>query len=131
MPIVFSSYGQILTRDGKVIPPDKRDTNFVSRLKMQIVHDYEVSPKDGDWQAARISDLKAWRDYYRALAAKMNEFPVAPEPQSPAADVLLALSNTVRRLKNCEKRASCVTRGFRLITILMIRRKFYFHTWPF
>ena len=41
---------------------------------------------------AKISDLKAWQNYYRALAATTNEFPVAPQPQSPAADVLLALS---------------------------------------
>ena len=91
-PIVFTSYGQILTRDGKVIPPDQRDTNFVNRLKMEIVYNYEESPKDGNWQAAKISDLKTWRDYYRALAAKTNEFPVAPQLQTPAQDVLLALS---------------------------------------
>ena len=91
-PIVFTSYGQILTRDGKAIPPDKRDTNFVNRLNMDIVHNYEESPKNGDWRTAKISDLKTWRDYYRALAATTNEFPVAPQPQSPAADVLLALS---------------------------------------
>ena len=81
-----------MTRDGKVISPDKRDTNFVNRLNMEIAHEYEESPKDGDWRMAKTSDLKVWRDYYRALAAKTNEFPVAPQPQSPATDVLLALS---------------------------------------
>ena len=91
-PIVSTSWGQILTRDGKMIPYDKRDTNYVSRLKMEIVHNYEESPKDGDWRMAKISDLKAWRDYYRALAVKTNEFPVATQPQTPAQDVLLALS---------------------------------------
>lgn len=91
-PIVFTSYGQMLTRDGKVIPQDKRDTNFVNRLKMDVVHNYEDSPKNGNWPMAKISDLKTWRNYYRALAATTNEFPVAPQPQSPAADVLLALS---------------------------------------
>ena len=59
---------------------------------MEIVHNYEESPKDGNWQTGKISDLKTWRDYYRALAAKTNEFPVAPQPQTPAQDVLLALS---------------------------------------
>ena len=39
-----------------------------------------------------MSDLKVWQQYYRALAAKTNDFPVALQPQSPAADVLLALS---------------------------------------
>ena len=91
-PIVYSSYGQWLTRDGKAIPPDKRNTNFVNRLKMNIVYNYEESPKNGNWQTAKMSDLKAWRNYYSALAATTNGFPVAPQPQSPAADVLLALS---------------------------------------
>jgi hypothetical protein len=91
-PIVFTSYGQILTRDGKVISEGKRDTNFVNRLGMEIADNYEDSPKDGNWQTAKISNLKAWRNYYRALAATTNEFPVAPQPQSPAQDVLLTLS---------------------------------------
>jgi hypothetical protein len=91
-PIVFTSYGQMLTRDGKLIPYKNRDTNFVNRLKMDIVHNYEDSPKNGNWEIAKISDLETWRNYYRALAAKTNEFPVQPQPQSPAADVLLALS---------------------------------------
>jgi hypothetical protein len=59
---------------------------------MNVVHNYEELPKDGNWQMAKISNLKSWRDYYRELAAKTNEFPVAPQPQSPVADVLLALS---------------------------------------
>jgi hypothetical protein len=91
-PIVFTSYGQILTREGNEIPYQQRDTNFVYRLKMNVVHNYEELPKDGNWQMAKISNLKSWRDYYRELAAKTNEFPVAPQPQSPVADVLLALS---------------------------------------
>jgi hypothetical protein len=81
-----------LTRDGKAIPPDKRDMNFINRLKIEIVHNYEDSPKGGNWQIAKTSDLKIWRNYYRALAATTNEFPIAPQPQSPATDVLLALS---------------------------------------
>ena len=42
---------------------------------------------------------KPWQDYYRAPAPTnrnstitTNEFPIAPQPQTPAADVLLALS---------------------------------------
>jgi hypothetical protein len=91
-PIVFTSYGQMLTRDGKMIPYKDRDTNFVNRLKMDVVHNYEDSPKDGNWMLAKISDLKGWRNYYRALAATTNEFPVATQPQSAADDVLLVLS---------------------------------------
>jgi len=43
---------------------------------------------------ARITDLKIWQASYRhpAKASLINEFPVAPQPQTPAKDVLLALS---------------------------------------
>jgi hypothetical protein len=40
----------------------------------------------------RDTTLAAWQNYYRALAAKTNLFPVSPQPQTPAQDVLLALS---------------------------------------
>jgi hypothetical protein len=36
--------------------------------------------------------LKEWQAFYRALATKTNEFAIPRQPQSPAADVLLALS---------------------------------------
>src|ERR1035437_702456 len=38
-PIVFTSYGQILTRVGKLIPPEKRDDHFVVRMRMPITLD--------------------------------------------------------------------------------------------
>ena len=48
---------------------------------------------------AELTDLKAWQFYYRlpqdtnsAYFPHTNEFPVSAQPQSPAADVLLALS---------------------------------------
>jgi hypothetical protein len=36
--------------------------------------------------------LQVWQKYFRDLATKTNIYPVAPQPQSPAKDVLLALS---------------------------------------
>jgi len=90
-PIAFTSYGSILTRDGKRIPYEQRDTNFVERIKMEIAH-YDGWPTNGNWQKSTVSDLRVWQNYYRALAAKTNEFSVPSQPQSPAADVLFALS---------------------------------------
>ncbi len=92
-PIAFTSYGFILTRDGKRIPHEQRDTNFVERIKMEIAH-YDGWPTNGtgNWQKSTVSDLRIWQNYYRALAAKTNEFSVPSQPQSPAADVLFALS---------------------------------------
>ena len=91
-PIAFTSYGQLLTRDGKRIPHEQRDTNFVVRMQMSIAHDYNDPTNGfGNWEKGKFTNLEAWQRYYRDLAAKANEFAVPVQPQSPAADVLLAL----------------------------------------
>jgi hypothetical protein len=50
----------------------------------------------GSWQETRLTDLTEWQTYFRACNAtpggKTNGFPIAAQPQTPAADVLLALS---------------------------------------
>jgi hypothetical protein len=48
----------------------------------------------GSWAAAHASDLKPWQSYYREVEKMYPAagIPVAPQPQSSAADVLLALS---------------------------------------
>jgi hypothetical protein len=58
------------------------------------------APSTGNWLKAQRVDLLAWQSFYRGtnnlFAAQSgpptNYFPVAKQPQSPAADVLLALS---------------------------------------
>jgi hypothetical protein len=100
-PIVFTSYAQMLTRDGKAIPWKDRDTNFNDRLALNITRSIENwlnEPTNGYWAKGTITDLKGWQAYYRAPfetnqnSTSINEFPIAPQPQSPAQDVLLALS---------------------------------------
>ena len=90
-PIVASGYSSILDKNGHEIVP--RNTNVVNRLSMAVAHNDDVV-KDGvgNWQKSTMSDLKVWQQYYRAQSAKTNEFPVALQPQTPADDVLLALS---------------------------------------
>jgi hypothetical protein len=46
------------------------------------------------WTTSRVTDLKPWQSYYHDLGKNYpaTEIPVAPQPQSPAQDVLLALS---------------------------------------
>jgi tetratricopeptide (TPR) repeat protein len=92
-PIVFTSYGNMLTREGKEIPPKDRETNFVNRLKMAVAANGK-SPSNGigNRQKSTMTDLKVWQQYYRAQAETADAFPVALQPQSAAADVLLALS---------------------------------------
>jgi len=45
---------------------------------------------EGSWEKNTMSDFKALQKYYRGLTN--GKFPVSPQPQTPAADVLLALS---------------------------------------
>jgi len=69
--------------------PGQAQYEFCQPIENEHVYNYEESPKNGNWQIAKISDLKVWRNYYSALAATTNEFPVAPQPQSPAATCCL------------------------------------------
>ena len=50
----------------------------------------------GNWQKGKFTDLTEWQRYFRNYsttpAGKTNGFAVAVQPQSPAADVLTALS---------------------------------------
>ena len=93
-PIAFTSYGQMITRDGKPIPNAQRDTNFLVRMQLNLVENDVYGPTNaaGDRSQGRFINLSAWQNYYRELARKTNEFPVPAQPGSPAADVLLALS---------------------------------------
>jgi hypothetical protein len=111
-PIVVKSYAANLSKsDSAPFPPpvsifntDDTKTNVVDPLAMEIF-DREYSsdnPTNGDWAIGRKTDLKAFQLYYRTLATNKNEFPVAAEQQSPAADVLLALSkydSTIEELR--------------------------------
>jgi hypothetical protein len=92
-PIVASSYEEMLDKNGHEIVP--RRTNIVNRLGMELYGNNSLlhyPTNGGNWEMGTKTDLKALQLYYRALAAKTNEFPVALQAQSPAADVLLALS---------------------------------------
>lgn len=92
-PIVYSSYGAELARDGKSMPPAARGTNLVNRLLMPVAVDDNLPGNCwGDRVQGKYTNLKAFQNYYRAAAAKTNVFPVPAQPGSPADDVLLALS---------------------------------------
>jgi hypothetical protein len=83
-------------------------TNFVDRFYMPLALDEDWPTNGwGNWQKAKLTDLKPLQDYYRKLAATTNLFPVAPQPQSPAQDVLLALSKydpTIEELRQASLR---------------------------
>jgi hypothetical protein len=97
-PIVVSCYGQMLDRTGHEISP--RNTNLVNRLQISCLREADTgdNPEIGSWQKGVLTDLKVWQQYYRnptktnSWKYKPGEFPLAAQPQTPAADVLLALN---------------------------------------
>ncbi len=80
--------------------PDDGRTNFTDRMATPWRNnDSTDAPTNGDWAKGTITDLKLWQTYYRApvqtnrnSTITTNEFPIAPQPQTPAQDVLLAMS---------------------------------------
>lgn len=96
-PIMFSTYGSMIDKTGHEINP--RNTNVVNRLELNRYrsNDYSVDLSNGNWALQTLTDLKPWQKYYRTPSTNgtgtiTNEFPTSPQPQSPAKDVLLALS---------------------------------------
>jgi hypothetical protein len=84
-------------------------TNLVDRFDMPLAKNDSDWPAHarGNWQMATLTDLRIWQNYYRTLAAKTNLFPVAPPPQTPAQDVLTALSKydpTIEALRAASQR---------------------------
>ena len=76
-------------------------TNFSNRLALSLEHgnDWQDEPTNGYWARGTVTDIAAWQAYFRApiqtnknSTAATNAFPIAPQPQTPAQDVLLALS---------------------------------------
>jgi hypothetical protein len=78
-------------------------TNFVRPLGIPVeLSRLSFTNQTRGWQQAEKTDLKAWQEYYRRLAALTNYFPHASQPQMPAEDVLVALSkydSTIEKLR--------------------------------
>ena len=77
------------------------DTNCHDRVVFSVYGPKsDKAPSTSNWVKAQRVDLAAWQAFYRGsnnlFAAQSgpptNYFPIAKEPQAPAADVLLALS---------------------------------------
>jgi hypothetical protein len=103
-PIVATSYEWTMDRHGRKLASN--NTNIVNRLDFYLGDISRQTNGIGQWPKSTTSDLKPLQEYYRTLAATTNLFPVSPQPQSPAADVLLALGKfnaTVEELREVGK----------------------------
>jgi hypothetical protein len=103
-------------------------TNFTDRLALDIFHQEQTAmpkieqPKFASWHKSELTDLQSWQNYYRVSSftnraelktpffspakAFTNGFPASPQPQTPAQDVLLALSkydSTIEELREASK----------------------------
>ena len=110
-PVVASSYEAWLDNQGNQIDPQTHNPNakIVNRMAMAVYgDDYggKWFTNQANWAKGTVTDLKVWQNYYRALAARTNLFSVPPQPQSPAADVLQALSKydlTIEELRRASR----------------------------
>jgi hypothetical protein len=99
-PVVASCYERYFDKNGHELIP--RNTNVVDRLSILDWRDIsyenqrEKVPDSAGWLAAQKMDLKAWQAFFRSPpptnSILTNSFPIAPQLQTPADDVLLALS---------------------------------------
>ncbi|MGA2246803.1 MAG: hypothetical protein ABSH48_17565 [Verrucomicrobiota bacterium] len=84
-------------RENTVASPQSA-TNAVDGLKLEMYRGDSARWPDigGNWQKRTLTDLKPWQTYFREFSqspeGRTNGFPIAAQPQAPAADVLLALS---------------------------------------
>jgi hypothetical protein len=96
-----------------------RETNFLGQRMFHVTRENGSSPKQtGDWIKGELTDLKAWQTYYRTPPTNaLDEFPVAPQPQTPARDVLLALSKydtAIEELRSVTNEMFCFFAGNKL-----------------
>jgi hypothetical protein len=97
-PIVAAALNALQNQNEYSMEP-RGGTNDVNRMNFNIYPgDVEHSPTNGggNWQKGKLADLKEWQSYYRTFSqspeGKTNGFPIAAQPQTPATDILLALS---------------------------------------
>lgn len=96
-PIVASTYASMLDKNGHELKP--RNNRIVNRLAMHLDDGSGWNGPVGDWAAGTLTDLRPWQTYYSHSSfltnspgpSATNELSMNANPQSAAADVLLAL----------------------------------------
>jgi hypothetical protein len=95
-PIVAEALNALQNKNPYSLEP--HGTNSVNRMEFNIYRGDSTNwpMTGGNWQKGKLTDLKQWQTYFRTFSqspeGKTNGFPVAAQPQTPAADILLALS---------------------------------------
>lgn len=125
-PIMVTSYiGRMHRAPNDSWSPNMDVSNRLLMTLERTNYSFSTNVSIGLWPKAMLTDLKPWQEYYRAIAVTnvwncdngptnmeiiplvANEFPIAAQPQSPSADVLLALSRyqqTLDELQHASER---------------------------
>jgi hypothetical protein len=123
-PVLATAYNVKFYRKGQA---EEGTYNYrPSPLDMELSRTNYATPTNmvvGSWAESRLTDLEPWQEYFRAAALTniwscdgrstnieitlldTNEFPTSAMPQTPAADVLLALSRYEWPLQEIQKAA--------------------------
>ena len=94
-PIVAAALEALQNQNPESLKP--HGTNRVNRIDFNIYRGDSGNwpTSGGNWQIGKLTDLKERQSYFRKFAetpeGRTNGFPVPAQPQTPAADVLLAL----------------------------------------
>lgn len=88
--------------------PISRSAVLATNYLWMITYFPQTPDTSGDWAAARMTDLRPWQSYYRNLGQTnpSADIAITPKPQTPAQDVLLALSKydpLIERLRQDSK----------------------------
>jgi tetratricopeptide (TPR) repeat protein len=96
-PIVAAALEALQNQNPDSLKP--HGTNSVNRMDFNIYRGNSGNwpTNGGNRQTDKLTDLKPWQNYFRKFAetpeGRTNGFPVAAQPQTSAADVLLALGS--------------------------------------
>jgi len=103
-----------MERNGHAAGSSRSETDGIKRMDLYFYRgDVALTPTNGggNWQKRTLTDLKPWQTYFRNYSlspeGRTNGFPIAAQSQTPAADVLLALSefdSTVDVLRQASQR---------------------------
>ena len=107
-PIVAAALNALQNQNEYSMEP--RGTNSVNPMDFSIYRGDSANWPNhgGNWQEGTLTDLKEWQTYFRTFnqtpEGRTNGFPVVAQPQTPAADILLAVKSFF--LKHFAKPAS-------------------------
>src|SRR5947207_6195719 len=103
--VMISVFAPLLERERRRATGNWKDTNVLQNaLDVYGGENNKRAPSFGSLKTGKLTDLREWQKFYRAN----TNFPSAPQPQSAAKDVLLALDKfdpALKEMRDASRRA--------------------------